>query len=104
MQREQLAQGLGAQLGGVRRLVEIEVAGERLVRALAGEHHLDAHRFDLARHQVHRRARADRGDVEGLELVDRLGQGVEAFLQGVGETVVDGAEVIGDALRLLEIR
>ena len=74
----------------VRGLVEVKVAAEDLVAALAGEHHLDAHGLDLARQQVHGRRGADRGDVEALEVVDDVRQGVEAFLDGEVDLVVVG--------------
>ncbi len=41
------------ELLGVRRLVEEQVAAERLVGALAGQNHLDAHGLDLAGEDVH---------------------------------------------------
>ena len=77
----------------VRRLVEVQVAAEDLVGALAGEHHLDAHRLDPARHQVHRRRGADGGHVVGLDVADHVRQRVEALLHGEVEAVVHGAEV-----------
>ena len=49
----------------VRRLVEVQVAAEHLVRPLARQHHLDAHGLDAAGHEVHGRGRADRGRQSG---------------------------------------
>ena len=91
-------------LAGVGRLVEVQVAAEHLVRALAGEHHLDAHGPDAARHQVHRRRRADGGDVVGLQVVDHVGQRVQPFLHGEVELVVHGADVLGHLAGRRQVR
>ena len=92
VQRVELAHGLVVELACIRRLVEVEIAAEDLVGALARQHHLHPHCLDPPRQQVHRRRRADRGDIERLDVADHLGQRVQAFLEGVLEAVVDGAE------------
>ena len=84
-------------------LVEIQIAAEQLVRALAGKHHLDAHRADAACHQIHRSGGADRGDVVGFQVVDHVRQRVDAFLHGEMQFVVHGADVRGDFARSLQV-
>mmetsp|Transcript_19617 Transcript_19617/g.51151 ORF Transcript_19617/g.51151 Transcript_19617/m.51151 type:complete len:332 (-) Transcript_19617:1170-2165(-) len=49
MQPCHLADALAVELLRAGRFVEVQVAAKRLVRALAGEHHLGAQRLDLAR-------------------------------------------------------
>ena len=51
---EHLVDELGVQFFFVGRLVEVEVAGQNLVRALARQDHLHAHGLDLPRHEEHR--------------------------------------------------
>jgi hypothetical protein len=94
-----LAHALLVQLGAVRRLVEVQVARQRLVGALAAHDHLDAHRLDLAREKEHRGARADGGDVVRLEVVDDVRDGVDALLHREGEAVVLGADEVGHLMR-----
>ena len=53
-------------------LVEVEIARERLVGALARHDHLDAHRLDLAREEEHGRAGANGRHVVRLEVVDDI--------------------------------
>lgn len=61
-------------------LVEVEVASEELVGALAGDDHLDPERLDLARHEEHGRARPDRRHVVRLRVVDHVLNGINAVL------------------------
>mmetsp|Transcript_67759 Transcript_67759/g.174636 ORF Transcript_67759/g.174636 Transcript_67759/m.174636 type:complete len:285 (+) Transcript_67759:520-1374(+) len=61
-----LAHILLVELLSVRSLVEVEVAAEDLVGALATQHHLHARGPDTPGHQIHRRGGADRGHVKGL--------------------------------------
>lgn len=84
--------------------MEVEVASENLVGSLSGEDHLDAHRLDVAGHEVHRGGGPDGGYVIGLDVVDDVPQGIDAFLHGEVDLVVDGADVVSDLLCLLEIR
>ena len=104
MQGGELAHVLFVELAGVGGLVEVEVAAEQLVGAFAGEHHLDPHRLDVAGHQIHGRGGADGGDVIGLEVIDDVPQGIQPFLHGEVDLVVDGAEVIGHLAGGSEIR
>lgn len=80
----------------VRCSVEVKVTSKDLIRTLARQHHLDAHRLDLAGEQEHRCGGANRGDVVGLEVEDNVGKGVESLLDGECEVVVLGAEELGD--------
>ncbi len=95
MQSGEFAHRLLVKLPGVRRFVEVEVAAEQLVGAFAREHHLDAHGLDVTGHQIHGGGGADGGDVIGLEVIDDVPQGIQAFLHGEVDLVVDGAQVIG---------
>ena len=104
MQRQQLAHGLFVEFAGVRRLMEVKVAAEHFVRTFAGEHHLDAHRLDFARHQVHWRRGANGGDVIGFDVVNHVADGVRAFLHGEVDLMVHGAQMVGDLLRGAQIR
>ena len=95
VQTVELAHGLFVEGAGVGGAVEVQVAAEDLVGAFARQHHLDPQGADAARHQVHRRGGAHRGHVEGLQVMDHLGERVESFLHGELELVMDGADVVG---------
>jgi hypothetical protein len=75
-----LAAGLLVELLLVGREVEVEVAAQELVGALPREHHLDAQRLDLARHQEHGRAGPDRRHVVGLVVIYHLLDRVDPVL------------------------
>ena len=96
VQLTDLAHGFLVEGTGVGRLVEIEVAAENLVGTLAREHHLDAHRLDDARQQVHRRRGAYGRHVVGLDIIDHVAHGIQPFLYGVVDFVVYGADMVGD--------
>ena len=98
VQPVELADGLLVEGAGVGGAVEVKVAAEDLVRPFAGKDHLDAEGADAAGHQVHGGGGAHGGDVEGLKVVDDVGEGVESLLDGEVELVVDGADVVGDEL------
>ena len=80
--RAYLVAGLLVELLLVGREVEVEVAAQELVGALPREHHLDAQRLDLARHQEHGRAGPDRRHVVGLVVIDHLLDRVDPVLRG----------------------
>jgi hypothetical protein len=67
---------------------------QNLVAAFAAEDHLDAHRLDLSAKEVHRRACAYRRHVVRLEVVDNLGDRVEALLDREHILVVYGAQEV----------
>mmetsp|Transcript_47141 Transcript_47141/g.124201 ORF Transcript_47141/g.124201 Transcript_47141/m.124201 type:complete len:620 (-) Transcript_47141:169-2028(-) len=94
-----LAHALLVQLRAVGRLVEVEVAGEGLVGALARHDHLDAHRLDLAREEEHGRARAYGGHVVRLQVVDDVRDGVDALVDCEREAVVLGPDKFGHRFR-----
>lgn len=96
VQLTDLAHGFLVEGTGVGRLVEIEVAAENLVGTLAREHHLDAHRLDDARQQVHRRRGAYGRHVVGLDIIDHVAHGIQPLLYGVVDFVVYGADMVGD--------
>ncbi|MPN46324.1 hypothetical protein SDC9_193910 [bioreactor metagenome] len=75
--------------------VEIKIASEYLVGAFTGKHHLHAHGFNIPGNQVHRRTGTHRGYVVGLDMVDDITDGIEAFLYSILYLVVDGADVFG---------
>ena len=95
VQRVELAHGLLVEGLGRRRLVEIQVAAEEFIRALARQHHLHAHRLDPPRQQIHRRGGADGGDVVGLDMPDHLGQRIQPFPERVDEAVMHRAQRVG---------
>jgi len=99
VQRIELAHGFLVEGFRRRRLVEVEVAAEDLIRTLAREHHLHAHRLDAPGEQVHRRGGAHGGDVVAFDVADHLRQRVQPFGEGVDEAVVHGAERVGGDLR-----
>ena len=103
VQRVQLADQFLVELARVRRLVEVQVAAEDLVAALAAQHHLHPHRLDPPRQQEHRRGRADGGDVVGLDVADHFRQRVQAFLEGVFEAMVHGAQRLRGDLRRRQV-
>ena len=86
-------------LGG--RLVEVQVPAEQLVRALAGEHHLEPHALDPAAQQVHRHGRAHL--LERLEVVHHVGQRIQRLLGREVDLVVHGAELVRHLLRGREV-
>lgn len=92
VQRIQLAHQFFMEFACVRGFVEVQVAAEDLVAALAGEHHLHSHRLDPPRQQEHRGGGADGGDVVGFDVADHVGQCIQPFFECVLETVVDGAQ------------
>jgi hypothetical protein len=53
--------------------------------------------------QEHGRGSADRGDIVGLDVADHFRQRIEAFLEGVAEPVVHGAEGFGGDLRGFQV-
>ena len=74
----------------------LEASGLKdFVGALARKHHLDAHGFDDARQQVHRRRCPHGGHVVRLDEVDHVAQGVQTLLNGIVDFVVHGADPVG---------
>lgn len=65
-----------------------------LVATLTTQNHLHTHSLDLATEEVHGRASADRRNVVRLQVVDHIGDRVEALLNGEDVFVVDCAEVV----------
>lgn len=104
MQRQQLTHGLVVELTRIRCLMEIQIATEHFVRTLAGQHHLDTHRLDFTRHQVHWRGGANGGDVVGFDVINHVADGIQAFLHGEVNFMVHGAQMVGHFLRGAQIR
>eukprot|EP00955_Chlamydomonas_euryale_P036273 350389-Chlamydomonas_euryale.AAC.4 len=92
VQRKQLTARLGVELLRVGRLVEVEVATKDLVCAFARQNHLHPERLDLSRHEEHGRRCTNRRRVKRLNVVDHIGDGVDALLHGERELVVVGVE------------
>jgi hypothetical protein len=67
---------------------------EYLVASLAAQDHLDAHGFDLATEEVHRRARSHGGHVIRLQMVYYVWDGVEAFLNREDVFMVHGTQIV----------
>ena len=91
----ELAHGLFVEGLGRGSLVEVEVAAKDLVGTLAGEHHLDAHRLDDTRQQVHGGGGTHGGDIVSLDEVYDIADGIEAFLDGIVDLMVHGADIVG---------
>lgn len=104
MQRPEFTHGLFVQLFGIWRFVEVQVAAKHFVRTFTGEHHFDAHRLDLTRHQVHRRGGANCRYVIGFNVIDHIADRIRAFLHGEVNFMVHGAEVVCHFLRGFQIR
>ena len=79
---------------GIRGHVEIEVPTKQFVCAFATEHHFDPHGADSARHKVHRGGGADGGHVVRFDVFDDVAEGIDAFLNGVGQAMVGGANAL----------
>ena len=91
----ELPHGLGMELAGARRLVEVEIAGKDLVGPLPGEDYLDAHGLDPTGQEEHRGRCADGRDVVGLEVIDDVIERVDPLLDGEEELVVHGTDRLG---------
>lgn len=76
--------------------MEVQVSTKDLVATLTTEDHLDTHGLDLARKEVHGSRGTDRGNIVGLQVVDDIGESVEAVLDGEGHDVVLGSEELGN--------
>ena len=74
---------------------EIRFTSKYLVASLATQDHLDAHGFDLATEEVHRRARSHGGHVMGFQMVYHFRNGVQAFLNREHVFVVHGTQIVG---------
>ena len=81
---------------GVGRFVEVEITAEDFVGSLAGEHHLDAHGFDDASEEIHRSGGAHGRHIVGFDVSDDVVDGVQSFLDGVVNFVVNRSDVVGD--------
>ncbi len=81
---------------GVGSFVEVQVSAKYLVATLSTQNHLDSHGLDLPAQQVHRRTRTNRSHIVCLEVVDHVGNGIQAFLNREDVFVMHGAKVVGD--------
>mmetsp|Transcript_118441 Transcript_118441/g.330400 ORF Transcript_118441/g.330400 Transcript_118441/m.330400 type:complete len:238 (-) Transcript_118441:799-1512(-) len=99
-----LADVLLVELCRVRCFVEVKVAAKDLIGTLPAEHHLDARCLDSPRHEVHGCGSAHGCHVEALEVVDDIGQGIDALLRRESELVVHGAQVLGHFAGRLQVR
>ncbi|MNZ96571.1 hypothetical protein D3C78_1157700 [compost metagenome] len=104
MQRQQFTHGFVVELTGIRCLMEVQVTAEHFVRTFTRQHHLDAHRLDFARHQVHRGRGANGGNVIGFDVINHVANGVQTFLYGEVDLMVHGAQVVCHFLRGAQIR
>ncbi len=83
--------------------MEVEITTKDLIGTLAREYHLDTHRLDDTSQQIHRRRGAEGGDIVGFDEIDDVAYGVETFLDGVVDFVVDGANMVGHEFGLCQI-
>ena len=90
----------GLRIGG---LMEIKVATEDLIGSLTAEHHLDAHRLNDTSQQVHRRRSPNGSNIVGLDEVDNIADGIESFLNGIVDFMVDSTDMVGYHLGLGQI-
>jgi hypothetical protein len=67
---------------------------EYLVASLATQDHLNAHGFDLATEEIHRRARSHGGHVIGLQMIYYVWDGVQAFLNREHVFVMHGTQIV----------
>ena len=72
----------------------IRFTSKYLVASLATQDHLDAHGFDLATEEVHRRARSHGGHVIRFQMVYHFRNGVQAFLNREYVFVVHGTQIV----------
>lgn len=73
---------------------KIRFTSKYLVASLATQDHLDAHSFDLATEEVHRRARSHGGHVIRFQMVYHFRDGVQAFLNREYVFVVHGTQIL----------
>ena len=78
--------------------VEVEVAAEDFICTLTAEHHLYAHGLDDSSEEVHRCGGTDSGDIVGLYVVYYIADGVETFLYGIVDFMVDSADMVSHFL------
>ena len=104
MELGELAHGLFVECLCRRCLVEIQIATEYLIGALAREYHLDAHRLDDTCQQVHRSGGSHCGDIVGLDEVYHIAYGIQALLHGVVDLMVHGADMVGYETSLGKVR
>ena len=91
----------GLRIGG---LMEIEVTTKDFIGSLTTEYHLDTHRLDDASQQVHRRRSPNGSNIVGLDEVDNIADGIESFLNGIVDFMVDSTDMVGHHLGLGQIR
>ena len=89
---------------GIRCLVEVEITSEYLVGTLARKHHLDTHAADDSRQEIHRGRSTHGGNIVGLDEIDDITDGIQAFLDGVVDFVMHGSDVLGHQSCLCQIR
>ena len=73
--------------------VEVEITTENLIGTFATKHHLDAHRLDDTCQQVHRCGSTNSGNVVCFDKVDDITQGIEPFLNGIIDFMVNSADI-----------
>ncbi len=59
--------------------VEIEISSKDFISALAGEHHLHAHGFNLSRKEVHGRAGSNAGHIVCLQVVNHIMESIQTL-------------------------
>ena len=76
------------------RFVEVQITAEHLVCPFAAEHHFDAHAFDDTCQQVHGGGCAHCCHVVGFDEVDDIAEGIQSFLNGVVDFVMNRTDVL----------
>ena len=83
--------------------MEVKVTAEHLVRSFTAKHHFDAHALDDACQQIHRSGGADGGYVVSLDKIDYIAYGVQPFLNGIVDFVVNRTDVSRHFARLDQV-
>lgn len=102
VQPAQFALGFGEEFAGVGGFVEVELAAEDFVGALAAEHELDVVAGNTFGHEVHGCAGAH-SVVLGLQMENDVLQEHEPFLHAELEGVVVGLDEVCHLLRSLDV-
>ena len=78
-----------------RGFMEIEIASENLIGTLARQYHLDTHRLDDTRQQIHRSRGTHGGNIVGFNKIDHITDGVEPLLDGIVDFMMHSTDMVG---------
>ena len=89
---------------GCRRLVEVKITTKDLVGTLTRKYHLDTHRLDDTRQQIHWRRSTNGGHIISLDEIDHVADGVKPLLDSVVDLMVNSPDMISHEFSLGKIR